>query len=170
MIYRSVLPNDQAALLAYFQGLSPETHRRFAPHPFDEATIKAICHGQRDKCIAYVAVDQDKIVAYAIVLQGYTRGEHHRYQAYDVALNERNDYTLAPSVADAYQSQGIGSALYQYVERELRALGAQKIVLWGGVQLSNQRAVRFYLKHGFRTLAQFQYQGANLDMVKVLFT
>ena len=118
--------------------------------------------------MAYVAVDQDKIMAYAIVLRGYTRGEHHRYQAYEGELNEQTDYTLAPSVADACQSQGIGSALYQYVEQELRKIGAQKIVLWGGVQLSNQRAVRFYLKHGFRTLAQFEYQGTNLDMAKGL--
>ena len=168
MTFRAILPADQVALLRYFEGLSAETRRRFAPHPFDAATVQAICLGQREKCVAYVALDQEAIIAYTIVLQGYTLGDYQRYLNYGVEMDEQYDFTIAPSVADAYQSQGVGSQLYQFVEQGLLARGAHKLVLWGGVQLSNQRAVRFYLKHGFRTLAQFEYQGANLDMRKHL--
>lgn len=163
--FRSVRPTDTNALHTYFRSLSPETRRRFGPHDFDEHTARTICEGQMHRCTAYIGLHEGAIIAYAIVLQGYTRGDYQRYLAYDLPMSDEHDYTLAPSVADAWQSQGVGNQLYAFIEEELRQKGAQKIVLWGGVQLSNQRAVRFYLKQGFRTLAQFEHQGTNLDMV-----
>lgn len=165
MHFRAILPTDTSALFRYFESLSPETRRRFGPHDFDEATARTICHGQMEKCVAYVGLEEEQIIAYAIVLQGYTLGDYNRYLHYELSMDNEKDFTLAPSVADEWQSKGVGSQLYHFVEEQLRMRGAQKIVLWGGVQLSNQRAVRFYLKHGFRTLAQFEYQGTNLDMV-----
>ncbi len=165
MQFRSLKPSDSSALLQYFQSLSAETRMRFGPHDFDEATAQQICNGQMEKCIAYIGLDNGRIIAYAIVLQGYTLGDYNRYLHYEIEMDNEHDFTLAPSVADDWQSKGVGSQLYSFVENQLRAKEAHKIVLWGGVQLSNQRAVRFYLKHGFRTLAQFEYQGTNLDMV-----
>ena len=44
-------------------------------------------------------------------------------------------------------------------------VGFRRTGLWGGVQCNNEKAVNFYLKHGFRILGQFEYNGWNYDMV-----
>ncbi len=58
--------------------------------------------------------------------------------------------------------------MFEHIERDLKACGARKIVLWGGEQYTNEKAFRFYLKHGFQTLGEFEHNGRNLDMVKYL--
>lgn len=43
--------------------------------------------------------------------------------------------------------------------------GTKRIILWGGVQAGNEKAVSYYLKHGFRTVGQFEHNGNNYDMI-----
>jgi GNAT superfamily N-acetyltransferase len=167
--FRKVKPKDVLPLKQYFDNLSSTTKSRFGPHPFDLQTTEAICKQEYSSYQAFICLDKSNIIAYAVVFKGYTEGERYRFKQYSIKPNQEKDYTLAPSVADAYQSKGIGTSLFDYIEAELRKQGAEKIVLWGGVQLTNQRAVRFYLKHGFRTLGEFDHNGLdNLDMVKYL--
>lgn len=166
---RKITPQDNQVLFEYFEKLSTETKKKFGPHPFDKQTITSICNGSYRNYIAYICLHDDKVIAYTVVIRGYTEGEEYRYPNYPIERNYETDYTLAPSVADDYQSQGIGSLMYNFVEDELRRLGAKKIALWGGVQLENKKAVRFYQKYGFETLGEFEYNGLqNLDMVKRL--
>ena len=88
---------------------------------------------------------------------------------HSIQLDFEKDFIFAPSVADAYQSKGIGTILLSFVESELRKYGAEKIILWGGVQKRNKRAVHYYLKNGFITLGEFWYDKMeNLDMIKYL--
>lgn len=160
-------PSDAEALTMYFDGLSDETKNRFGPHPFDIDTVAAICNHAYRNYQAFVCTDDATIAAYTVVAKGYIEADRKRYEGYDFYIDDRHDCTLAPSVADAYQSKGLGSKLYVFVEEALRKQGVRKIVLWGGVQLLNDRAVRFYQKHRFRTLGQFHHDGMeNLDMVK----
>jgi diamine N-acetyltransferase len=168
MYVRKINGNDKELLFRYFQSLSPETLKRFEPHPFDDHTANIISIGNYKNCMAYICLDDDIIAGYAIVKPGYLDGEVARFAHYPLLPDYENDYTLAPSVADAYQSKGVGSLLFEYIERDLKARGAKKILLWGGVQFTNQRAVRFYLKHGFRILGEFEHNGSNLDMFKHL--
>jgi hypothetical protein len=49
-----------------------------------------------------------------------------------------------------------------YIAREIET---NRIILWGGVQVENKKAVGYYLKNGFSILGQFEYNGANYDMV-----
>jgi GNAT superfamily N-acetyltransferase len=76
-------------------------------------------------------------------------GELKRFAQYPIRLNLAIDYIFAPSVVDAHQSQGIGTVLLSFVESELRKLGLENIILWGGVQQRNQKAVQFYKKKWF---------------------
>ena len=79
-------------------------------------------------------------------------------------MDYSRDFTIAPSVADHYQSKGIGSKMLQFVIDDIKAKGAKRLVLWGGVQKTNVKAIRFYSKFGFNTLGEFDYNGLNLDM------
>ncbi|MGQ1783515.1 GNAT family N-acetyltransferase [Saccharicrinis sp. GN24d3] len=168
MHIRQVTQHDKDKLYLYLKTLSEETRKRFGPHPFDEHTAWLVCSGGYKNCMAYICLNDVLVVGYAIVKQGYVPGDRNRYIGYPITLSDRHDYTLAPSVADAYQSRGVGSLLLEFVLEDLRKRGAYKIILWGGVQASNLKAVNFYYKHGFRKVGEFEYYGNNYDMVKYL--
>jgi ribosomal protein S18 acetylase RimI-like enzyme len=88
-----------------------------------------------------------------------------RHQTYD----HDSSVTFAPSVADAWQSEGLGSLMNQIIEADLKKRGIKHIILWGGVQATNEKAVNFYKKHGYRLIAHFQHDAKdNFDMVKQL--
>lgn len=167
MTLRPLNSSDENRLFDYFHFLSPLTKSRYGPHPFDWETITALCRGGYKDYKSYVMVNgEQSFVAYSVVKKGYLEDEVPRLSKYSMPLDHEHDFTLAPSVADDYQSKGLGSLMLKLLFKELHRLKAQKVVLWGGVQESNQQAVQFYLKHGFRTLGYFQHHGKNLDMVK----
>jgi diamine N-acetyltransferase len=57
----------------------------------------------------------------------------------------------------------------KYVETIAFDLGIRHLVLWGGVQAGNERAIRFYEKIGYRPMGRFFYEGReNFDMAKAL--
>ena len=77
----------------------------------------------------------------------------------------KKDCTMAPSVADKWQSRGLGSTFFQYVANQLKtAEKLERIILWGGVQSTNNKAIGFYRKLGFRVLGEFTHNGNNFDM------
>lgn len=45
--------------------------------------------------------------------------------------------------------------MYNEIEKELRIKGIQHIVLRGGVQVTNERAVSFYKKFGYQLYGSF---------------
>ncbi len=139
---------------------------RFGPHPFDiQSIINFYKHDSRNS--GYIAVDAvtQKIIAYSILKYGFLEHDSFRLQSYGLALSHLTDCTFAPSVADEWQSQGIGNSLFQYVMHELQSNDIKRIILWGGVQSDNLKAVNFYKKHGFRILGKFEYNGPNYDML-----
>ena len=167
MIFRKVEQHDVSRLSNYLEGLSNETRRRFGPHPFDPETVSANCNGKFEDYTSYAGLKADKeIIAYAVLKKGYLDFELPRFSNYQLILGHERDYTLAPSVADDYQSQGVGSMMMEYICNELKSNGADKIILWGGVQESNKIARRYYRKFGFQVLGQFDTDVSNLDMVK----
>lgn len=168
MIVRRVAENDVDLLFKYLCELSPESRSRFGPHTFNRDTIKLICKGVFQNCLAYICEHNESIIAYTIVKKGYVEQEQFRFESYNFKMDLVNDYTLAPSVADAFQSKSIGSLVLNFIENDLKKSGAKKLVLWGGVQASNAIALNFYSKNGFETLGEFEYFGKNYDMVKYL--
>jgi GNAT superfamily N-acetyltransferase len=70
-------------------------------------------------------------------------------------------------VADAFQNQGVGSLLMARLIQIARRLGCKRMVLLGGTQAANHRAVHFYQKHGFRTVGTFEWPAGcdNYDML-----
>jgi ribosomal protein S18 acetylase RimI-like enzyme len=162
-----LLPEDAPALFDYFNELSTETRQRFGPHSFDWNTTEQIC--RRPPTDEWRVIVRDnkggKIIAYAIIKKGYLLHDASRLAGYGLQLSGESDCTFAPSVADAWQSSGLGSKLFEYILVQIRQTNFRRIILWGGVQSTNEKAIRYYRKYGFRVLGEFEYNGKNYDMI-----
>ncbi len=165
LLCRELLTTDLHALHQYLQQLNDETRKRFAPHSFEMDDIFHFYNTDAG-LTAYIAEDatQSSIIAYAILKDGYLLHDRERLESYGLQTNDTTCCTFAPSVADNWQSKGIGKMLFYHIVTELKRKGIKQIILWGGVQASNKKAVNFYHKMGFQTLGTFEYNGANLDM------
>lgn len=150
----------------YLQNLGPDTINRFGPHGFDKQSISGL-YQNSDLYSGYIAqhTETDEIIAYSIIKTGYLEHDSYRLQSYGLTLDAKTDCTFAPSVADQWQSQGVGNSLFHFMMPNLKAKGFRRIILWGGVQSSNWKAVNYYLKNGFIKLGQFEHNGMNDDMI-----
>jgi diamine N-acetyltransferase len=163
--------SDCGKLFDYFdQHFSKESKSRFGPHPFDKQTIDAICKNSDEEITRYIALDENKnIAAYMLVKQGMNEWDEKRYAWRNQFYDHQSSVTFAPSVADAWQSSGLGTGMNNFIEGELRNRGIKNIILWGGVQASNKKAVNFYKKLGYEFIASFRHdEKDNYDMVKRL--
>jgi diamine N-acetyltransferase len=117
--------------------------------------------------LGYVAVDAEtgEIIAYSIIKRGYIENDGKRLQSYGITLNNKTDCTFAPSVADAWQTCGIGNALFHFILSDLKTMKIKRIILWGGVQADNTKALNYYKKNGFSIAGQFYHNGENYDMI-----
>ena len=172
IIIRLLEPADAPKLIEYFNGLSDQTKNYFAPHSFIEETVHHICSTLNpDELIRLIAHSPDKqeIIAYTLLLAGATPSDTARYQTLGISINTETDYSIAPSIADAYQSRGLGGHLMTKALTLAKAIGKKRVVLWGGVQARNERAVRYYHRYGFVELGQFEHNGvSNYDMCLTL--
>jgi ribosomal protein S18 acetylase RimI-like enzyme len=169
---RLLQKDDEERLFNYFSQLSAESKSRFGPHLFDRETVRYIVNEQGGNIFRYVALDkQQEIVAYMLIKKGMLEGEQYRLRQNNVAFEEALFCTYAPSVADAWQSSGLGSAMYRVIEQDIRDKTPYRfIILWGGVQATNAKAIGFYQKQGFQQIGSFWYDGKdNYDMIKSLY-
>ena len=161
---REINKSDFEQLSIYFEHLSKETKSRFGPHGYDLNSIGNFYEQAENR--GYIALNRKtEIVAYSILRKGFLQHDSFRLESYGLHLSMDTDSTFAPSVADAYQSQGIGLLLFDYILDQIKGSTIERIILWGGVQSNNEKAVNFYKKKGFRTLGEFEYYGLNNDMV-----
>ena len=154
-------------LLHYLDNLSPETKRCFGPHPFSKKHLMQLFK-DTSNYILFVAIDntQYDVIAYTIVKLGWVDFDVQRLSLYKL-LPELTDCTIAPSVADKCQSQGVGSEFFNFVLNRLRTIfEIKRFILWGGVQSDNDKAIGFYKKFKFKTLGEFEHNGKNFDMIR----
>jgi diamine N-acetyltransferase len=172
VLFRPVLPADAKILGDYFLSLSDQTKHRYGPHRFDRETAEELVattdHAHTLRMIATVPSGAtEQVIAYIILILGIREDDAARYTLLNMPLHADTDCTLAPSVADAYQSKGLGSLLLQHIKLMARRLGRTRMVLWGGTQATNERAIHYYHKHGFQTVGEFQEPPGhnNYDMI-----
>ena len=168
---RPLRADDVDRLTDYFARFSADSRRFYGPHPFDRATAERICAnlGPEDG-VRFVALlgegDAAMIIAYMILARRIGESDRQRY-------GDRLDYAhcacLAPSVADDFQSQGLGTRMGQQVLAMARRLGLRQVILMGGVVAKNERARRLYERLGFRRMGEFTTHGKetllNYDML-----
>ena len=166
IICRKLNPDDIDALVNYLSQLSEETRKRFGPHGYDKTAVENFYKDNADVTGYIVETNSPKqIIAYSLVKNGLLWHDYDRIKNYGVHVDADECCTFAPSVADEWQSKGIGKMLFNFILADIKNSGIKKMVLWGGVQASNERAVSFYTKTGFKTLGSFEYNGSNFDMV-----
>lgn len=169
VIIRLVQEDDAPYLLSYLESLSPESKNRFAPHPFDAATIDLICKDGYSDTRYYVAEHgkTHDIIAYALLKLGTLKNDAERYaNQHNQALEEAFTCTYAPSTADAYQNQGLGSLLFEYILLDVYLLGRKYIIPWGGVPAQHEKTIIFYEKKGFQPVGSFQQDTSlHYDMI-----
>lgn len=160
--------DDLDKLHHYLQNLGEATRKRFGPHPFDRTSLLDF-HASPEHT-GYIATEYEtgKIIAYAIIKDGMLHHDIPRLQSYGLQPDAIGDCTFAPSVADDWQSCGIGDGVFRFILADLSEKKRKRIILWGGVQADNRKAVNYYLKNGFKTLGQFEYNGSNYDMILTL--
>lgn len=163
---RQLHAGDLDHLVVYLNKLKPETVKRFGPHGFDKQSVTDLYLGTNDYK-GYIAIDTEtsEVVAYSVIRIGYLEHDGYRLQSYGITPDPVTDCTFAPSVADDWQSQGLGNIMFSYIVETLKVLGMKRIILWGGVQAGNHRAVSYYTRNGFRNLGEFEHNGLNYDMI-----
>ena len=170
---RPLRATDVEPLATYFQSLSPATRRFYGPHPFDRATAeKLVTSLDPATTLRFIAILDDggpnaAIIGYMILTRQIGASDLARYGD---RIRPEVCASFAPSIADAYQEQGIGTAMARHVLACARKLGLKQVILMGGVQATNDRARHFYAKLGFREVGDFwvHLQGQdifNYDMV-----
>ncbi|TAH09439.1 MAG: GNAT family N-acetyltransferase [Sphingobacteriia bacterium] len=166
VLLRKLHSNDLDNLLSYLENLSMETKKRFGPHQFDKQSVIDFYDNPAIH-LGYVAqsIDSNDIIAYSIIKIGYLESDYNRYLSYGIQLDNKIDCEFAPSVADSWQSFGIGNKLFYYILADLKKAGVKRIVLWGGVQADNEKAVNYYKKNNFVPVGQFWHNGENVDML-----
>ena len=158
--FRPLSATDSAILGEYFMNLSPQTIDLYGPHPFDQDTANQLCAEiDLTRIIRWIAIftadGREQVVGYLIQHLGIPADEMQRYAQAGRALDPAAGCLVAPSVADAYQNQGLGSPMMAHVLKVARQMGLKYALLEGGVFAHNERAVHYYEKHGFQRAGTF---------------
>lgn len=153
-------------LLFYLENLNPDSKQRFGPHAY---TLQAIHEKFNDpgqfKMFIAIHTETKRIVAYTIAKFGWLEFDANRLLCHGLKP-EVSDCTVAPSVADHWQGKGLGTAFFNHIiDRLKQDHQVNRIILWGGVQADNTKALDFYNKLGFRELGSFDHKGKNFDMI-----
>jgi GNAT superfamily N-acetyltransferase len=157
--------DDSEALSRFFFRLSDETRSRFGPHPLDEQYAGRLCAASGTEIAErFVLNIQDMIIGYFIIDPEIPGHEAHRYTSYSIELKSMLDCMFAPCLADDYQSKGLGAKVMPYLVEHCRRKGYRSLVLLGGTQETNEGALHFYRKFGFRTYGGYHTSVFNLDM------
>lgn len=160
---------DLENLLLYLVHLSPATKQRFEPHPFTIETLNQLYHHPDYNGLLIIENNSTYIIGYAILKKGYLEYDFARLQAYQISPNHDTDVTYAPSLADDWQGKGIGQQLWEYTSTLLKAQNKARVILWGGVQADNNKAVNYYKRNGFVEIGGYEFNGKNnLDMISFL--
>ena len=169
VLLRPLTKDDTDLLGEYFINLSFATRDLFGPHPFDQKTADRLCDGLDPyETLRMIGISEKagrpRVIGYFLLKFGIPDGTIERYQGFDFELDDAKDCLIAPSVADDYQDQGLGSLLFrETIEVACRA-GRRYVVLMGGVRSVNERGIHFYKKFGFVTAGEFENRGNNFDM------
>ncbi|MCC2603757.1 GNAT family N-acetyltransferase [Planctobacterium marinum] len=167
--FRPITTSDQAMLVDFFEGLSPETLSKFGPHPLTSKYCNEALNPNlgKDGVSRYIIASKEKVVGYFIVDFNEYPHERARYNAYQIDLDFRVDPVFAPCIADTYQNQGIAGKAFKALISTLQDSKLRSLVLMGGTQEPNTLARNFYKRHGFQELGEFytDYNGLNnIDM------
>jgi diamine N-acetyltransferase len=152
IVFRPLQYTDIPALEIFLENLS-ETTRRFATYPsYDIQCAQQFCNEiDRYEIFRMIAtVSNEKIIAIFEFNLHLDEFDINRYRRYGIELTDDTDIQFAPCIADEYQNQNLGSKLLYFMIDLAKRLGKERMILWAGVLIDNQQAIRFYRKNSFQ--------------------
>ena len=153
---RTLHREDVVRFAAFLTGLSGETRSKFRPHDFTFEVAQRICDGLEDEdTVRLVVVTKAEIIGYFLLHPLLTAEDRQRYASHGIGLTDGGDCQFAPALADAYQNSGLASMLMPSCIEIAKELGYRRLILLGGVYVSNEQAIRFYEKQGFQKVGTF---------------
>ncbi|MBN1401081.1 MAG: GNAT family N-acetyltransferase [Anaerolineae bacterium] len=170
-LVRPLRADDVELLSSYFAHLSETSRRFYGPHRFDRETAERLCaDADEPEAVRFVALLEGncdtEMIGYMILSRDIGDQDRERYGN---ELDYDHCACLAPSIADAYQNQGLGTRMARHVLHCAKAMGLRQVILMGGVVDKNLRARRLYERLGFRYVRKFWTHGRetllNHDMV-----
>ena len=170
VVFRPLATGDAKILGEFFCNLSEATIDLFGPHDFDQETADRLCaeivHSQVLRMIPAIrSGGGERVIGYFLLQFGISEATVQRYRGFNVELDAEVDCQIAPSMADDYQNQGLGSPLFGHIIDVAQRTNRRRVVLIGGVRGINARAIHFYRKHGFVKVSEFKKRGNNYDMM-----
>lgn len=151
LLFRPLVPVDIDLLTEFLEGLSLETRKLSTFDSYDSNMAAEFCEAidKYDKLRFVLVNEKGQIVGLVEFTLDIPIEDIERYTAYGVSIIPQITCRFGPTLADTYQSRGLGSLLFPFVIKIARALGKQRIILYGGVLADNVRAINYYQKHGF---------------------
>lgn len=148
--FRSLRPDDVEALGDFYNGLSQRSREFWHRHPDGAALAKQHCDDiDRYDKLRLILEHSAKIAAVFELSFSIPQGDQERFAAYGQSLSEATDVRFGPCVLDSVHGSGLAPVLLRHTAAIARREGRRRLVLWGGVQIENERARRFYLREGF---------------------
>ena len=166
---RPLLHTDIEGLTSFLKNLSTETRRLSTFDSYDKVTATELCNAisKYDK-LRFVLESQSKeIVGLIEFTLDIPQNVVDTYTSYELKLDTDHTCRFGPTLADKYQSKGLGSLIFPYVVKIAKLLGKKHIILYGGVFADNIRAIKYYEKHGFKIVGKYNNDDGieNLDMI-----
>lgn len=146
--YRLLQKGDEDALRNFHENLSERSKTLFTPHAYDNDTIaKAVARVENGNDLCYVAVAEDKIVAYFFLWW------------YDTEFP-----VLGIGIIDDYHGQGLGRQIMELLVEKAKEANCSAVELT--TNLDNHGAFALYEKIGFICLGQVDNLTGDGRMIK----
>jgi GNAT superfamily N-acetyltransferase len=157
LLLRPLIVQDVHLLVGFLKGLSIETRRlsTFDGYGLEQARALIDAINRYDKLRLVVQNAQQRIVGLIEFSFDLPDRDRERFNKSGVRLNKDHDCRFGPTLADDYQSKGLGSGLFPLINEIALRFGKDRIILWGGVLTNNIRAINYYEKHGFKKLKTY---------------
>src|SRR3989344_2936936 len=170
VVLRPLLTEDLDKLTEFLERLSIATRELSTFNSYDAETAKEFCNAinRYDKLRFVVENSIGRIVGLLEFIFDIPEGDIERYAKNGIDLNSEFDCRWGPTLADDYQSKGLGSAVFPIIKEISMKFGKKRIILYGGVLTQNKRAIHYYEKFGFRKVGKFENQKGSKLLDRIL--
>jgi diamine N-acetyltransferase len=165
---------DVDALRDFLGSLSERTRSLWMSDGYDPSQAAELCNaiGKYDK-LRMVLTREDRpneILGLFEYSFGIPDSDLIRFRTYGLQLRDGVDCRFGPCLRDELQSRGVASALMPQTLELAQRFGCSNVILWGGVQVRNEQALRFYRRHGFVELGRFMSPDGleSIDMLRAV--
>ena len=166
---RPLQQSDTQKLTTFLRNLSLETRRLSTFDSYDEVTAKELCDAvsKYDKLRFVLENQKREIIGLIEFTLDIPENVLEQYKGYGIDLDIDNTCRFGPTLADDYQSKGLGSLIFSFVIKIAELLDKKYIILYGGVFADNTRAIKYYEKHGFKIVGKYTDENGreSVDMI-----